>query len=167
MDGCVERFSASIVNAFKNINWSKPNSLFENYLIEQQVGECIVWLAYVRSEFAGYITLKRHSLYSLFAEQNIPEIIDLNVLPQFRKLGIGSHLLKMAEIEAAKISDIVGISVGLYAGDDGGYGAAQRLYVQHGYVPNGKGVTYNYQPAIPGNSYELDDDLILWFTKNK
>ncbi len=60
---------------------------------------------------------------------------------------------------------MVGIGVGLYAGEDGGYGAAQRLYVKRGYIPDGKGVTYNYHPTTPGNNYSLDDDLILWFTK--
>ena len=34
-----------------------------------------------------------------------------------------------------------------------------------GYIPEGKGVTYNYDHTIPGNSYPLDDDLVLWFTK--
>lgn len=80
-------------------------------------------------------------------------------------MGIGSLLLDTAEKAAATKSEVVGIGVGLYAGADGGYGAAQRLYVKRGYIPDGKGVTYNYQPAIPGNSYPLDDDLVLWFTK--
>ncbi len=70
-----------------------------------------------------------------------------------------------AEQEAAKQCDTVGIGVGLYAGEDGGYGAAQRLYVNRGYIPDGKGITYNYKPAKPGVSYTLDDDLILWFIK--
>ena len=30
---------------------------------------------------------------------------------------------------------------GLYAGADGGYGAAQMLYVKRGYITDGKGVT--------------------------
>ena len=91
--------------------------------------------------------------------------MDLNVLPQFRKIGIGSLLLDTAEKEAATTSDIIGIGVGLYAGQDGGYGSAQRLYVKRGYIPDGKGVTFNGQPRIPGYSYPLDDDLVLWFTK--
>jgi hypothetical protein len=74
-------------------------------------------------------------------------------------------LLDIAEKEAATKSEVVGIGVGLYAGEDGGYGSAQRLYVKRGYIPDGKGVTYNYQHTIPGNSYPLDDDLVLWFTK--
>lgn len=75
---------------------------------------------------------------------HVPEVMDLNVLPSFRKMGIG---------------------VGLYAGEDGGYGEAQRLYIKRGYIPDGKGVTYNYQPAIPGNSYPLDDGLVLMCRK--
>ena len=42
--------------------------------------------------------------------------------------GVGSMLLDIAEKEAAIKSDVVGIGVGLYAGHDGGYGSAQRLY---------------------------------------
>ncbi len=91
--------------------------------------------------------------------------MDLNVLPAYRKMGIGSLLLDTAEKEAATRSKVVGIGVGLYVGEDSGYGAAQRLYVKRGYIPDGKGVTYNYQPTIPGNGYALDDDLALWFTK--
>lgn len=156
---------ASIVSAFNKIGWNKPASLFERYLKEADFGKRLVWVAYTGDQFTGYITLNWSSQYSNFKEKGIPEIMDLNVLPMFRKMGIGSLLLDVAEKEALSQSKIVGIGVGLYAGEDGGYGAAQRLYVKRGYVPDGKGVTYNYQPTIPGNSYRLDDDLVLWFTK--
>lgn len=155
----------SISKAFSNVNWSKPSSLFEEYLTEVAAGERLVWVAFIQDRFAGYITLKWKSQYPFFREKNIPEIMDLNVLPYARKMGVGTLLLELAEKIAATKSDIVGIGVGLYAGKDGGYGAAQRLYVKRGYIPDGKGVTYNYQPTIPGNSYPLDDDLVLWFTK--
>ena len=154
-----------IVSAFNQIGWNKPESLFAGYLKEQEAGDRLVWLAHFKGEFAGYVTLKWQSQYPSFKAQNIPEIMDLNVLPSFRKMGIGSLLLDTAEQEAATKSDKIGIGVGLYAGEDGGYGSAQRLYVKRGYIPDGKGITYNYQPAIPGNSYPLDDDLVLWFTK--
>lgn len=39
------------------------------------------------------------------------------------------------------------------------------VYVNPGYIPDGKGVRYNYQPTIPGNSYPLDDDLVLMCMK--
>ena len=38
-------------------------------------------------EFAGYVTLKWQSQYPSFKAQNIPEIMDLNVLPACRKIG--------------------------------------------------------------------------------
>ncbi|CZP95437.1 Predicted acetyltransferase [Legionella pneumophila] len=155
----------AISESFNQIGWNKPPSLFEEYLKEQEAGERFVWVAHVYDQFAGYITLKWQSGYPSFKAQNIPEIMDLNVLPSFRKMGIGSLLLDIAEKEAATRSDTIGIGVGLYAGSDGGYGAAQRLYIKRGYIPDGKGVTYNYEPTIPGNRYQLDDDLVLWFTK--
>jgi len=156
---------AAISNAFNQIGWDKPISLFEGYLKEQEAGELLVWLAHFKDEFAGYVTLKWQSQYPSFKAQYIPEIMDLNVLPAYRKMGIGSMLLDWAEKEATTRSDIIGIGVGLYAGNDGGYGAAQRLYVKRGYIPDGEGVTYNYKPTVAGKSYPLDDDLVLWFTK--
>ena len=155
----------AIPEAFNAIGWNKPASLFEGYLKEQEAGERLVWVAHFKGEFAGYVTLKWRSGYPAFEAQNIPEIMDLNVLPSFRKMGIGSLLLDAAEKVALTKSQIIGIGVGLYAGEDGGYGAAQRLYVKRGYIPDGKGCSYNYQTTIPGNSYSLDDDLVLWFTK--
>ena len=156
---------AVISEAFNQIGWNKPESLFAGYLKEQEAGKRIVWVAHVKNEFAGYVTLKWQSGYPSFKAENIPEIMDLNVLPVYRKMGVGSLLLDCAEKEAATRSDTIGIGVGLYAGEDGGYGSAQRLYIKRGYIPDSKGVTYNYEPTIPGNSYPLDDDLVLWFTK--
>jgi GNAT superfamily N-acetyltransferase len=156
---------ASMTEAFKKIGWNKPVSLFEGYLKEVEQGARLVWMAYFKGEFAGYVTLNWQSQYPSFKGQNIPEIMDLNVLPVYRKMGIASLLLDRAEKEALTKSEVVGIGVGLYAGEDGGYGSVQRLYVKRGYIPDGKGVTYNYQPAIPGNSYLLDDALVLWWMK--
>ena len=155
----------AIVSSFHQIGWDKSASLFEGYLKEQEAGERLVWVAHFKGEFAGYVTLKWQSGYLPFKEQNIPEIMDLNVLPSFRKMGIGSLLLDAAEKEALTKSQIIGIGVGLYEGEDGGYGPAQRLYVKRGYIPDGQGVAYTDQSTIPGNSYALDDDLVLWLTK--
>ncbi len=165
MRSLIKEDIVAISEAFNQIGWNKPPSLFEEYLKEQEGGERLIWVAHFNGEFAGYVTLKWQSQYPSFKAQNIPEIMDLNVLPSFRKMGIGSLLFDIAEKEAATKSQIIGIGVGLYAGEDGGYGAAQRLYIKRGYIPDGQGVTYNYEPTIPGNSYPLDDDLVLWFTK--
>lgn len=154
-----------LVDAFQKANWQKPASLFEAYYQEQRKSLRVVWVAYFREQIAGYVTLKWISQYQSFAHQKIPEIMDLNVLPSFRKQGVGTALQQAAEEKAASESDVVGIGVGLYGGHDGGYGQAQRLYVNRGYIPNGLGVTYDYKPTVPGQVYPLDDDFILWFTK--
>ena len=141
--------------------YAKPATIFEEYLKEQEAGERIIWFAFIDDIFAGYITLKWSSNYKPFADQNIPEIMDLNVLPPSRGQGIASKILEIAENTAARKSDIVGLGVGLYAD----YGSAQRLYIKRGYIPNGRGVTYNYESVKPGSHLCLDDDLVLWFTK--
>ena len=161
----IEEDIVVILKAFNQIGWNKTPLLFEKYFKEQEIGERVIWIARVHDQFAGYVTLKWRSSYSSFQEQNIPEVMDLNVLPSFRKMGIGALLLETAEKRAATKSEVIGVGAGLYAGEDGGYGPAQRLYIKCGYIPDGQGVTYNYQPTIPGNSYPLDDDLVLWFTK--
>ena len=155
-----------IVQAFQSMGWNKPSTVFEHYLNEAHAQERFNWIAFLDSQFAGYVTLKVQSHYPHFRAKNIPEIMDLNVLPAFRNQGIGSALLDKAEGAAANLSNVVGIGVGLYGGEDGGYGPAQRIYVKRGYSPDGNGVTYNYQRTTPGNSYALDDDLVLWFTKS-
>lgn len=167
----IRKFQSSdikiIVEAFAKSNWTEKSTfLLEQYRIEQDEKKRIIFVAYLNGQFAGYITLKWVSQYQCFKNNHIPEIMDLNVLPTFRKVGIGTALLEYAEKEAATKSNIVGLGVGLYGGPDGGYGAAQKLYVRHGYVPDGNGVTYDYQSAIPGSTYPLDDALVLWFTKN-
>jgi ribosomal protein S18 acetylase RimI-like enzyme len=154
-----------LVKAFHAVGWLKSTDLFETYLKEQESLERLIWLACFEDQMAGYITLKWESLYPSFKEQNIPEIMDLNVLPYARNRGVGSTLLDTAEKEAATRCNTIGLGVGLYAGHDGGYGSAQRLYIKRGYIPDGKGVTYGYNSTTPGMSYPLDDDLILWLTK--
>lgn len=151
----------TIVESFAEHNWAKPSSTFEKYLTEQNANERLVWIARLRDQFVGYVTLKWQSNYPFFQMNQIPEIKDLNVLPPFRKMGVGSQLLETAETTASTKSTIAGIGVGLYDG----YGEAQKLYIKHGYLPDGQGITYNYQLIVAGSTITLDDDLVLWFTK--
>ncbi|WP_275693088.1 hypothetical protein [Devosia lacusdianchii] len=34
-----------------------------------------------------------------------------------------------------------------------------------GYLPDGRGITYNGNPVTPGGSVSVDDDLVLWLVK--
>ena len=150
-----------IVASFTQIGWNKPAELFQKYLKEQENNTRSVWVVFNHEDFVGYATLKYHSDYQSFNTQNIPEINDLNVLPEFRNLGIGSKLLDLAEQEAQKLGSRVGLGVGLHAD----YGPAQKLYVKRGYILDGNGITYKNKPLKFGETVCLDDDLVLWFTK--
>lgn len=150
-----------IVSAFTDIGWDKLTSLYQKYLEEQENDQRCIWVAFKDNDFGGYVTLKWHSEYLSFREQHIPEVSDLNALPKFRRQGVASALLDRAEIEAFKKSPLVGIGVGLSSD----YGDAQKLYIKRGYIPDGLGITYNYQPVKFGDTVHLDDNLVLWFRK--
>lgn len=150
-----------ISTAFREIGWGKPVSQYQRYLAEQAAGTRLCLVATVDAEFAGYVTVNWHPVYAPLACQNVPEIQDLNVIPRFRKQGIGTFLMDRAEKEVAKRSRVVGIAVGLHPG----YNAAQRLYVKRGYIPDGRGVTYGSRYVEEGAHVVLDDDFVLHLTK--
>ena len=148
--------------AFESIGWVKPIPQYERYWAEQMAGTRVCLVATMGGEFAGYVTINWVSSYPGFAEPQIPEIQDLNVLPGFRRQGVASRLLDSAETEVAHRSDIVGIGVGLHPG----YNPAQRLYAKRGYIPDGRGVTYMDRFVQEGTQVVLDDDLVLHLTKH-
>lgn len=150
-----------ISKAFIAQGWNKPISLYEEYYKEQLKGERDVIIAEYNGVFAGYITIQWQSDYGYFLESGIPEIKDFNVLISYRKNGIGTKLMDEAELRISKKSNYAGLGVGLYEG----YGNAQKLYVKRGYMPDGRGITYDYKSLTYGNQVVLDDDLCLMFTK--
>ena len=152
---------AMIAAAFTEIGWNKPQTQYETYYQAQQAGECHVFVALVDEQFAGYVTLFWETSYEPFRQAMIPEIRDLNVLPRFRRRGIGRKLIQCCEEAAVKRSSIIGIGVGMYPD----YGNAQRLYVKMGYVPDGRGLTYNGHILKPMQRTMNDDNLVLFFTK--
>ncbi len=152
---------APIAAAFTAIGWDKPASQYERYLAQQESGDRVVLVAFVDDHFAGYVTIVWQSHYPPFHAAEIPEIVDFNVLPQFRRRKIGTLLMDEAERRIAERSQIIGIGVGLYPD----YGAAQRMYVLRGYIPDGRGVYYDTQQVRPGQAVPVDDSLALYFTK--
>lgn len=150
-----------MVAAFRAIGWNKPVATFQQYLFEQKNDHRLVLIAFSNEVFAGYLTVVWNPDYPPFRENNIPEIQDLNVLPQFRRRGVGTRLLEKAEQIVAQRSPIVGIGVGM----DADYGAAQRLYVRRGYVPDGRGLVWRNQFLRHGEQVTVDDNLILHFVK--
>jgi GNAT superfamily N-acetyltransferase len=147
--------------AFDAIGWNKPAAQYEAYLLDQAADNRPVLVARMKGEFAGYVTVVWQTGYAPFREARIPEIQDFNVLPKFRRRGIGSALMDAAEALIATRSKIVGIGVGLYPD----YGPAQRLYVLRGYVPDGRGIAAEQVQVQPGQLVRVDDELALYFTR--
>ena len=153
--------SAILSAAFSAMGWSKPISLFETYLEECRRGQRLALVAELPGGIAGYGTVLWHSPYIHFQERQIPEIKDLNVLPAFRRRGIGTALMNALESAIAERSPVAGIGVGLYRD----YGPAQRMYILSGYVPDGRGAFHHDQPLQPGETVPVDDGLVLYMTK--
>jgi GNAT superfamily N-acetyltransferase len=150
-----------IAEAFNLLGWNKPASQYERYLMEQALKVRDMYIARVMGQFAGYLTICWQSSYASFREKKIPEIMDFNVLPKFRRMGIGTQLMDHAEAEVAKVGPRAGIGVGMTSD----YGAAQRLYVLRGYLPDGNGLYYMGRPIQYGQNFKVDDNLALYLTK--
>lgn len=150
-----------IADAFAALGWNKPASQYRSYLADQEAERRVALVAFWNGVFAGYVTVVWRSEYAPFAAANIPEIQDFNVLPALRRRGIGTALLDEAERRIGERSPVAGIGVGLTPD----YGAAQRLYVKRGYVPDGRGLTSGGEPVSYGQPLTADDDLVLYFTK--
>jgi len=150
-----------IAEAFRQLGWNKPVSQYERYFRQQELGVRNVYVAFVEGQFAGYITICWESSYQPFFIQSIPEIVDFNVLPVFRRMGIGTQLMDEAEFEISRVSPLAGIGVGMTTE----YGAAQRLYILRGYVPDGRGLHWKDHHVHYHEDIVVDDELALYFTK--
>ncbi len=146
---------------FQQIGWHKPISLFEQYLKEQNAGKKNVLVIKHKNDLLGYVTIQWESEYPFFKQRHIPEIKDFNILPAYQRQGFGSALLHYAEQLISQHSKRAGIGVGLTPD----YGAAQILYIKSGYIPNGEGITQNLQTLVIGSKITVDDDTVLWLTK--
>jgi len=152
----------ALTAAFAPLGWpGKDLRLFQGHLHAQQRGETDCFVAADATTVAGYVCVNWRSSYPAFRDAGVPEIADLNVLPDWRKHGIGSALLDAAENAIAKRSNVAGLGVGLYAD----YGPAWRLYIARGYVPDGRGVVYDGQQVDAGTSITIDDAAVLMMTK--
>ena len=153
----LQREDAEIISrAFARIGWTKSVEKYQECYKKQQDQQIIVLVAESEGVFAGYLQVVWDPGYFPF-----PEIQDLNVLPDYRRKGIATALMDEAEALIAQRSNWAGIGVGLHPG----YNAAQRMYALRGYVPDGKGVTWNDVYIEEGQQLVADDDLVLHLIK--
>lgn len=151
----------TISQAFQRQGWEKPISQYDRYVALQERGERDVIIAEWDEEFAGYLTIRWKSDYVSFRNQDIPEIVDFNVLKKFQRHGIGTCLMDEAEERIKKKSGFAGIGFGVYKD----YGPAQILYINRGYIPDGNGLIKNSIPLKHGDTVTVDDSLVFFLTK--
>lgn len=153
--------SQIIYDTYLSYDWHPDITTYETYYKEQEEGQRKVFIAEYEGEVVGLCTLVLNPTEGPWVGMGYPEIVDLGVFFHIHKKGIGTKLLDVAEAEAAKLSDTVFLAVGVHSG----YGAAQRIYVKRGYLPDGSGVWYQgkqleqYAPCVN------DDDLLLFMSK--
>jgi ribosomal protein S18 acetylase RimI-like enzyme len=124
--------------------------------------KCVLLIARHEKKAVGFGILNFEPKYSLYQKLNIPEIQDLNVIPDMRRQGIGTALIAaFEEVAVDQGVEHIGISVGMTKD----YGPAQRLYSKLGYIPDGNGITYDREPIDVNRSYPVDDDLCLMMVK--
>lgn len=141
---------------------AREDGYFERCFAEHQSGLRRLYIAACDGIPAGYVHLVFTPRYRPFRQMNIPEIQDLFVAPDFRRQGIGAALVAHCEAAAKRRGyEAIGIGVGLYRD----YGAAQRLYVRRGYLPDGAGVVYENEQVTPGELRAVDDFLCLKLVK--
>lgn len=142
--------------------WHASLDKYENRLRHQAEGRAVVLTAEWDGQPAGYVSVYHRAKSGPFAAKDWPIIVDLGVLQKYQHRGIGTALMDAAERLAAECSDTVCLAVGLHSG----YGSAQRLYVQRGYLPDGSGVWYGDSPCPQYADCCNDDDLVLFLYKN-
>lgn len=119
-------------------------------------------LVYKDDEIAGYGQLNWKPKYAFYGRFDIPEIQNLNVLPDHRRIGCARAMITAAEnmAVAAGKTDI-GISFPL----DPRFGAAQRLYTRLGYHPDGLGPSYDRRTLANGENVSIDENFCLMLVK--
>ena len=141
--------------------WQDTREKYNARLRDQAAGKAVAMAALLDGEPVGYINVYPDASWGPFGGQGLPEIVDFGVLEKFRRRGIGGKLMDAAEKVAARYGDTVYLGVGLHSG----YGAAQRMYVKRGYVPDGSGAWYGETVCPAYADCRNDDDLVLYLSK--
>ena len=153
----------ALLGMIPHMDRARDAAYFTRCMAETVAGNRAMVVAENEVRVVGYVMLNRQSRYPSFRRMNIPEIQDLYVLPAFRRGRVGERLVAACEAQArADACDMIGLAVGLHAG----FGAAQRLYVRLGYMPDGAGMVYDMDCVGEGAFVNVDDDLNLMMVKD-
>lgn len=150
-----------IYDTYQSYGWNPVLTTYENYFYEQEKNKRKVFIAEYEGQVSGLCTLVMNPNEGPLGGLGFPEIVDLTVFFNVHNKGIGNKLMDVAEQEAAKVSDAVYLAVGVHSG----YGAAQRIYVKRGYIPDGSGVWYQGKQLEQYAPCCNDDELLLFMSK--
>lgn len=139
--------------------WHATEEKYKTRLADDRAGKSIALVAEYEGQVAGYINIYLNAIE--VDGKRYDELVDFGVLEKFRRRGIGTILMDTAEQIVSETGDTVYLEVGLH----NGYGAAQRMYVKLGYIPDGQGVLYKGEVCLPYHPCRNDDDLTLRFSK--
>jgi GNAT superfamily N-acetyltransferase len=146
------------------IEWvSDGEPAARDHLADHATGGGSSFIAMRGNSVIGIVTIRWQSNYTGFRDRDIPLVHQIAVAGPFRRLGVATLLMNTAE-ELARVRGVVtlGITIGLF--DE--YGPTQRLYARRGYVPDGRGACRSQKPLSKGVQVTVDDDLIIWLTKD-
>ena len=111
----------------------------------------------------GYVAIVWRPSYPGFRSRGIPLVHQIAVAEPARRQGAATLLMGAAEqLARDRGIDTPGITVGLF--DE--YGPAQRLDGRRGSIPGGRGACRGQRPLSKGTRVTMDDDLIIWLTKD-
>lgn len=150
-----------ITKGERDQGWNAHGEKYRMRLRHQAEGRSISLVAEYQGHVAGYVNVYPDSQWGAFAKRGYPEIIDFGVLEPYRRNGVGSKLMDLAEQIAAQYAEVVYLGVGLHKG----YGSAQRMYVKRGYLPDGTGIWYGDEACEQNGVYCNDDSLALYLYK--
>ncbi len=124
-------------------------------------GKCVALVAEYNGNPVGYINVYIDAQWGAFGGRGWPEIVDMRVLEKYQKHGIGNVLLTVAEDVSKKYADTVYLGVGI----NSNYGSAFRLYIRHGFMPDGSGLWRNDQHLENYTDIKYDDETIIYLSK--
>ena len=146
------------------IEWvSDGEAEARSYLADHAEPDGASLIATNRSDVIGYVAIVWESDYDGFRSRGIPLVHQVAVAGPFLRQGVATLLMDAAE-QLARDRGIatLGITVGLF--DQ--YGPAQRLSGRRGYIPDGRGACRGQRPLSKGMQVTMDDDLLIWLTKD-
>ena len=92
--------------------WPVRDACYRGRLQDMAQGRCVALCALWHGEPAGYVNLYDGADDGPYAGAGLPQIVDFAVLEKYRRRGIGTRLMDVAERLAAARADAVCLAVG-------------------------------------------------------